>query len=674
MFYSETILSRRGPLGKVWLAAHMERKLSKTQTLQTDIEQSVDAIMGQEIELMALRLSGQLLLGVVRIYSRKAKYLLDDCNEALLKIKMAFRPGVVDLTEDQLTVQTTSITLQPNGVGIDLLLPDVTWDMDFEDRPLQRQGHHQAHVDDITLRTADDFHPFDVNNPFDVGPSDGIESGDFNELDIGIDWGGGEEPNGIDANDKSDMISLDESVGVGRDAGQHRDSLGAELLARHDMLLDPDLLSHASKSRENSEQPFDTAMDVDLNLGIGFDDMLLDVMENTPGQTRSSSRASSPLTELPATPPPQAIDITMPPDAQMNRSKKKHKDRKQIIDSVIEIQNALPANMNRRGAAAANPLNTDISSITTEQHFLPRSSIVIRLLEIRDDPLSHFLPIQVTAKGTFFSAAPPGLTPELSELFMHPVQGTTAQKRKASSPSSSPAKRLRQDVEQARRAGTLPPSPMLEDIQLDRKSPGIDAGFEFPEPSAVIDEFELEVPMGLDMDSERARSVATDRSRLSSLAPDAVSYGDSTCPISIFDVRQPTQPSQPADVDQEQPDIAEHDKHGYSKNTMKALGLIRKELQPGLEEEAKQEMLSFTKMSHKASRRAAASFFFELLVLGTRDCLQLSQSAPFANIEVSAKPRLWQHQQVNNEVVQDDGHFTPSRNPSVARSLSALAA
>ena len=87
------------------MAAHMERKLSKTQTLQTDIEQSVgqstiliclyiyvtslpDAIMGQEIELMALRLSGQLLLGVVRIYSRKAKYLLDDCNEALLKIKM----------------------------------------------------------------------------------------------------------------------------------------------------------------------------------------------------------------------------------------------------------------------------------------------------------------------------------------------------------------------------------------------------------------------------------------------------------------------------------------------------------------------------------------------------------------------------------------------------------
>jgi len=44
--------------------------------------------MGGDQPPMALRLSGQLLLGVVRIYSKKAKYLLDDCNDALSKIKM----------------------------------------------------------------------------------------------------------------------------------------------------------------------------------------------------------------------------------------------------------------------------------------------------------------------------------------------------------------------------------------------------------------------------------------------------------------------------------------------------------------------------------------------------------------------------------------------------------
>jgi len=37
---------------------------------------------------MALRLSGQLLVGIVRIYSRKAKYLLEDCGEAITKIKI----------------------------------------------------------------------------------------------------------------------------------------------------------------------------------------------------------------------------------------------------------------------------------------------------------------------------------------------------------------------------------------------------------------------------------------------------------------------------------------------------------------------------------------------------------------------------------------------------------
>jgi cohesin complex subunit SCC1 len=44
-------------------------------------------MIGQGQAPMALRLSGQLLLGVVRIYSRKARYLLDDCSEALTKIK-----------------------------------------------------------------------------------------------------------------------------------------------------------------------------------------------------------------------------------------------------------------------------------------------------------------------------------------------------------------------------------------------------------------------------------------------------------------------------------------------------------------------------------------------------------------------------------------------------------
>jgi len=101
MFYSETLLQKTGPLARVWLSANLERKLSKTHILQSNLSDSVDAIITPNQAPMALRLSGQLLLGVVRIYSRKARYLLDDCNEALLKIKMAFRTtGNNDLPEN----------------------------------------------------------------------------------------------------------------------------------------------------------------------------------------------------------------------------------------------------------------------------------------------------------------------------------------------------------------------------------------------------------------------------------------------------------------------------------------------------------------------------------------------------------------------------------------------
>ena len=92
MFYSQIILAKKGPLGKIWLAAHWgDKKLARPQIFATDISASVDSIVHPQVPL-ALRVSGHLLLGVVRIYSRKVKYLMNDCHEAMVKIKMAFRP------------------------------------------------------------------------------------------------------------------------------------------------------------------------------------------------------------------------------------------------------------------------------------------------------------------------------------------------------------------------------------------------------------------------------------------------------------------------------------------------------------------------------------------------------------------------------------------------------
>lgn len=113
MFYSETLLSKTGPLARVWLSANLERKLTKSHILQSDIESSVSAIVDQGQAPMALRLSGQLLLGVVRIYSRKTRYLLDDCNEALMKIKM------VRITMNRLTERICFANSTIIGLSID---------------------------------------------------------------------------------------------------------------------------------------------------------------------------------------------------------------------------------------------------------------------------------------------------------------------------------------------------------------------------------------------------------------------------------------------------------------------------------------------------------------------------------------------------------------------------
>lgn len=96
MFYSQVILARKGPLGKIWLAAHFDKKLTKNQIFSTDITDSVESVLNPATPL-ALRVSGHLMLGIVRIYSRKVKYLMSDCTEAMWKIKLAFRPGNVDL-------------------------------------------------------------------------------------------------------------------------------------------------------------------------------------------------------------------------------------------------------------------------------------------------------------------------------------------------------------------------------------------------------------------------------------------------------------------------------------------------------------------------------------------------------------------------------------------------
>ncbi|XP_039240841.1 double-strand-break repair protein rad21-like protein 1 isoform X3 [Pipra filicauda] len=145
MFYVHLLINKRGPLAKIWLAAHWEKKLTKAHIFECNLEDTVQKIISPKFAI-ALRTSGHLLLGVVRIYHRKAKYLLADCSEALTKMKSAFRPGLLDLPEENFEAAYQSITLPEEFHDFETPLPDVNAIDVAEHFTL-----NQSRAEDITL-------------------------------------------------------------------------------------------------------------------------------------------------------------------------------------------------------------------------------------------------------------------------------------------------------------------------------------------------------------------------------------------------------------------------------------------------------------------------------------------------------------------------------------------
>ncbi|KAJ1438080.1 Rec8 like protein-domain-containing protein [Ochromonadaceae sp. CCMP2298] len=169
MFYSEVILARKGPLGKIWLAAHFDKKLTKTQIFSTDISSSVESVLNPASPL-ALRVSGHLMLGIVRIYSRKVKYLMSDCTEAMWKIKLAFRPGNVDIDPNFATGLNIDDARFFGNVAVDNEFPDLEntafpqFLLSGYDQPRGERGYSEQTGIDLPLEGAGSSYSLDDYN------------------------------------------------------------------------------------------------------------------------------------------------------------------------------------------------------------------------------------------------------------------------------------------------------------------------------------------------------------------------------------------------------------------------------------------------------------------------------------------------------------------------------
>lgn len=192
-----TLLSTQGPLAHVWLASNYDKKLSKQQFLNTDIVSTSRIVSRSQISAsstdtsentITLRLSSQLLLGIVRIYLRKTKYLLDDVHETLYKLKNSFKyasgaslgPSVasaVNLPPQRTTLTNTArIQLQDQVTDLDLFYQeDLVLD---DDNSTTAEAVAMSELDrliEVGRNAADADIDFDLDLDFDLDVDNSVD-------------------------------------------------------------------------------------------------------------------------------------------------------------------------------------------------------------------------------------------------------------------------------------------------------------------------------------------------------------------------------------------------------------------------------------------------------------------------------------------------------------------
>ncbi|GAB9471029.1 hypothetical protein Gpo141_00008255 [Globisporangium polare] len=587
MFYSQIILAKKGPLGKIWLAAHWDKKLNKQQIFTADIQSSVDSIVNPQVPL-ALRVSGHLLLGVVRIYSRKVKYLFSDCSEALVKIKLAFRPGVVDLPANNQQASSHAINVSNFG-EFDV---ELTYSIDSISAPsldewIAASSQTTARRQDITLadplrRTQDDDELADRDA---FGAEDSFGGGDWQAFDLD------------DIGDKEGVLDVSRvsDVEIARDASAVFPALDESgLMGTMDK-------SNADESRFGDEDRPDLAFD---------DDYGVDAFEVDNGL------------EIPPSPSNHSLDISTDLNVSINNSRTSL-DFALANEGEDAAESLRPKKKRRIGRDSVTELNSavlkkgmaDVSDITR-----------VRDISYRKPNTSSF------GVSTTLSTAGPDLfnkpcvldiSEDLLSMFKY-----TMKKRKfpfISEESEDAHEDRAEDVEQTRRQSEASmleggrESVLPDDDSVLDSSMHEDKSFQFEENGHGLEmeepeypEYDLGAPMEPDYPEEELEDLNVDIEL-----------------AAVNDLQgnlDETMDGQEASFTTAQ--------HKWHPHTVKVMKVLRTSLQDKTEVTYKQ----LTK--NMQSRRTAAALFFELLQLKTLDYVDVEQSRPYGDIKIAKAARF----------------------------------
>ncbi|MCJ1406031.1 sister chromatid cohesion protein 1 [Ptychographa xylographoides] len=608
MFYSEDLLSKTGPLARVWLSANLEKKLTKTHIIQSNIENSVHAIVDQGQAPMALRLSGQLLLGVVRIYSRKARYLMDDCNEALLKIKMvwftpehsgkftnsskAFRPGNLDMPVNA-QVPNPGLNM-PEGIAEPEILPMLdesllltqTIDIDFgvtENDPLNWTS--QLRPDSPSIEQG-------RNEP----EEQPILYDDDLELDI----------------DMTDGPSIE----VGRDAPPSR-SIGDDLIGDDDkILVDDDIGLHY-----DDEEPLQTRRDTEAPSDLG-DAVGLGMTETPLGMDATDNFAFNlnDTTPIPGPTDPRLYRDSQSPLSSARSSVVRNFDETTLTEELSTRQAHQPASKKRK--ILPLDVETTLHSSQIKQQQLDRSAILRPVSLLPRDPVLLTL-MNMQKNGGFVSnimgeGRSLGWAPELRGILsIEVIRKAGALKRKRDSAIADVGEDDEQVVEVDRPRLIIPED---DDLDLHDEGTAVDNG-ELYEKSTMInvpvDSHILplvdEATSGQEENDEEAISPARDN------------FEDTTAPL-----------------------VHPIDQGPVSLGTQHAVHLLRDRFGASAESSPSQQRkanILFQDLlpEETTSKADATKMFFEILVLATKDAVKVEQASGElgAPIRIRSKRGLW---------------------------------
>jgi hypothetical protein len=72
MYYAHFILNKKGPLAKIWLAAHWDKKLTKAQIYETNIESTIETILEPQASRILLLFLGNKIQNFISYFSNSS--------------------------------------------------------------------------------------------------------------------------------------------------------------------------------------------------------------------------------------------------------------------------------------------------------------------------------------------------------------------------------------------------------------------------------------------------------------------------------------------------------------------------------------------------------------------------------------------------------------------------